>query len=156
MLPDFDYPQINKANSARVLNSIIKKLQENGYVSGAPLSIDEVERAVPVHFNLFKSVLDVAREYRLYVYNLHKGYGYDLFSYPSSSAAQHVVDAIQLAMLDNENEYINYYIHDLTFGEKWKPGMVVGHDGEDIELTSDEALWNLLLKEIRKIILENI
>lgn len=150
---DFDYPRIGKVNSERVFKTILKKIKENGYVI-EELGLAEIEKLIPVHFELFKAALDVAREYKKYIYNLNTNYGYDLFANPSSSAALGVINALQLAMLDEENDYINFYIHDISFGEKWKPGMVVTRDGEDYKLTSDGALWCLLLDEIRHMVWE--
>ena len=150
-MENFSYPQIGKVNSDRVLRSIIHRLNNMGCTKGN-LDRAMVEASLPVHYQLFISVINIAREYKHYTFNLKKNFGYDLFSYPSASAAQGVVNAIQLAMLDDENQYVNYYIHELDFGDKWKPGMVVDPEGNDVRLTCDEALWHLLVDNIYNIV----
>lgn len=41
---------------------------------------------------------------------------------------------------------IDYFIDDLEFGKKWKPGMVT-ENGNDIKLQTPEDLWNILTKK---------
>lgn len=44
---------------------------------------------------------------------------------------------------DGSPGWIDYYIYDLEFGEKYRPGSV-SVAGEDYELKTPEDLWNLL------------
>lgn len=52
---------------------------------------------------------------------------------------------------DTNNAYdisdLDYYIWELEFGSKWKPGMITDADGNDIRLKTVEDLWNLLTED---------
>ena len=41
-------------------------------------------------------------------------------------------------------EDIAYFIYDLEFGERYQKGMVLDSDGNDIDMSSSEKLWNHL------------
>ena len=45
---------------------------------------------------------------------------------------------------DDEYGYISYFMWDLDFGRKWKPGTITNPDGTDVPLGTIEDLWNLL------------
>ena len=46
---------------------------------------------------------------------------------------------------DTEDEWIEYWMFDLDFGEKWRPGMVE-IKGQDIKLQTIEDLYGILNK----------
>ena len=48
-------------------------------------------------------------------------------------------------------EDIYYFIYDLDFGKKWKPGMITSKDGKDIDHSSPEKFydWIVIEKEIK-------
>jgi len=41
---------------------------------------------------------------------------------------------------------IHYFIYELEWGEKWKPGMITGENEQDIPMGNLEDLWNELIK----------
>lgn len=56
------------------------------------------------------------------------------------SLLKHVMD------IDIENDWIEYFIYDLEFGNKFKLGSVVEADGKAIDLSTPEALYDYLCK----------
>lgn len=53
-------------------------------------------------------------------------------------------------LMHNNLETIQYFVYELDFGEKWKPGMVPDKEGNDVKLQTIEELYNLLLKEVEE------
>lgn len=56
-----------------------------------------------------------------------------------------VLDILRTVMNDDE-DWISYWMYELDCGREWKPYMVT-KDGEDIPLRTMEDLWNLLNEE---------
>ena len=55
---------------------------------------------------------------------------------------------VQKLLVEATNDrygYISYFISDLEFGRKWKPGTITEADGTDVPLGSVQDLWNLLV-----------
>lgn len=46
--------------------------------------------------------------------------------------------------IDPENDWIEYFIYELDFGAKFKLGCVIEADGEAIDLSTPEALYEYL------------
>ena len=46
----------------------------------------------------------------------------------------------------DKDNWISYFVFDLDFGKKWKPGMITEKDGTDIVLKSSEDLYEYLKK----------
>lgn len=142
-----DYPDIREFQAQKITNSIVDRLVERGLTSESLITLEDIEAACPVTWELFKSIMNTAREYRKYVFRLKDEHHMDYFSYPSADIGMKMLDTIEMALLDNENHYISYFIHDLNFGEDWRPGAVLV-DGMDFQLTSDEELWELLMLQL--------
>ena len=49
-------------------------------------------------------------------------------------------------LTNDENEWINYFIWELEFGDKYKDGCVK-IDNENIPLRTSEDLWNLIVNK---------
>ena len=47
-------------------------------------------------------------------------------------------------VMNDENDWIDYFLYDLDFGRTWKEGAITDVDGTDIALSTPEDLWNLL------------
>lgn len=50
---------------------------------------------------------------------------------------------------DVENDWIGYYIWELKFGQKWRPGIITDQDGSDRKLETVEDLYDLLMENLR-------
>lgn len=48
--------------------------------------------------------------------------------------------------VDDENDWIEYYINELNFGKKYFPGVVMSN-GKNVSLETPEDLWNLMKSE---------
>jgi hypothetical protein len=46
--------------------------------------------------------------------------------------------------LGDISEWISYWIFDLDFGQKYRPGFLINQDGAEIPLITIEDLWNLV------------
>ena len=44
----------------------------------------------------------------------------------------------------DSDEWINYFCFELDFGRKWEPGIISGKDGEPIDLSTPQALYDYL------------
>ena len=55
--------------------------------------------------------------------------------------------ALEKMFLDSE-KWIRYWITDLDFGRKWKPGYITNSDGTDVMLKTSEQLHDFLLKKL--------
>lgn len=42
---------------------------------------------------------------------------------------------------------ISYFIYDLNFGQNWEPGMILDENGNDIDFSTSEKLYDYLMKE---------
>lgn len=53
---------------------------------------------------------------------------------------------VKLMSLDlkDESDWINYYIYDLDWGNKYKAGMVTNPEGKNVKLKSLDDLWKML------------
>lgn len=58
-----------------------------------------------------------------------------------------IISLLKHAMnIDAKNDWIEYFIYDLNFGTKFKLGCLVEADGEAIDLSTSEALYEYLCK----------
>lgn len=62
---------------------------------------------------------------------------------PVEKCCDLIVLILQTAMND-ENDWINYYIYELDFGKSYKKGSITDVDGTDIPLRNAEDLYKLL------------
>lgn len=56
-----------------------------------------------------------------------------------------VVNILQSAMED-KNDWIGYWLYDLEYGNKYKPGMIKDKNKKNIKLKTVNDLYNLLIK----------
>ena len=52
-------------------------------------------------------------------------------------------------MLKDTNEDISYFIYELNYGRDYEPGMITDGDGQDIDFSNAEALFDYLTEEER-------
>ena len=50
-------------------------------------------------------------------------------------------------LMDDEEDWIGYWIFELDCGRKWTPGCVEDKDGDEVKLQTAEDLWNVLTEE---------
>lgn len=56
-----------------------------------------------------------------------------------------VVNLLQKLMND-QSEMISYFIYELDFGDEYENGMILDEDGNEVVLSSAEALYEYLVK----------
>jgi hypothetical protein len=70
------------------------------------------------------------------------GYDYDLVLFQ-------LLKIIKIYMNDNHKDsWIDYFIYELDFGKEYKEGCASYKNGDNIDLSSVETLYEFLLKEI--------
>ena len=58
-----------------------------------------------------------------------------------------VIKILMVAM-DDHFEDIEYFVYELDYGRKYKPGMVTDGDGKDIDLSTEDRLYDWLMYNI--------
>ncbi len=48
------------------------------------------------------------------------------------------------------DDTISYFCFELDYGRKWKEGMIMGQNGEDINLSSPELLYDYLISKNKR------
>lgn len=56
-----------------------------------------------------------------------------------------ITDALKAAMND-EYDYIGYWVYELDYGSKWKKGTITTKEGKDIKLKTAEDLYDYIIK----------
>lgn len=70
--------------------------------------------------------------------------------YPYNKYETEMIKLLELSMnADKCNDWIQYYIYELDFGDSWEPGYIVDENGEDIKLQTPEDLYNLLVEDAK-------
>lgn len=54
------------------------------------------------------------------------------------------------AVMNDDDDWISYWMYELNYGRDWEPYKVTDKNGEDIPLKSMEDLWELLVREDAK------
>ena len=90
------------------------------------------------------------REYEDALYGLNQRFGLDAdFQFPTLEDV--VVTLLEEVMHcttdDIAGSDISYFIYDLNFGEDWEPGMIIDKDGNDIDHSTTEKLYNYLVEK---------
>lgn len=65
---------------------------------------------------------------------------------PSDRNESLIVSILQTIMQDDD-DWISYYIYDLDFGKDYKDGMITNQDGSDCPLRNAEDLYDILVGE---------
>ena len=89
--------------------------------------------------NLQKKVASAVRQYNNLVHNDYPE--------PFGLVISHdflVMDLLEEIMENKEAKDISYFCIELDYGKKYYPGCVTDENGNDIDLSSAEKLWDLL------------
>jgi len=93
------------------------------------------------------------REYEEALYKLNQKFNIDAdIQFPT---LEDVVVALLEEVMHCPVDYyigsdISYFIYDLNFGEEWEPGMIIDKDGNNIDHSTAEKLYDYLVKEYCK------
>ncbi len=60
-----------------------------------------------------------------------------------------IIKTLEVAFDDCENQWIEYYVFELSFGTKYKDGCVTDFDGSNIDISNSGKLWDFLTKKIK-------
>jgi hypothetical protein len=85
----------------------------------------------------------------LYVLNRrYKNYEVD-FQFPTLEdiVVRLLEEIFQCRIDEHIGSDISYFIYDLNFGQDWEPGMIIDKDGNDIDHSTAEKLYDYLMKE---------
>lgn len=93
----------------------------------------------------FKQIINAIKNQSKITSELHFKYRFDLYDSVFGRNEAEICKALKKEFNDKDN-WISYWMWELDFGEKWKPGMVVAKDGTDIQLKTVDDLWNILVK----------
>ena len=92
----------------------------------------------------FSELINAVRNHSEHICNLYKDYGIDFVNSPVMEIESEITKYLK-AQFDDKCDWIGYWMWELNFGEKWKPGTVT-ENGNDIPLNTIDDLWNLLTK----------
>lgn len=62
---------------------------------------------------------------------------------------EHTVVFLLRKLLNDAYEYIDYFIYELDYGRKYKPGMIKDENDQDIDLSTAEKLYDYLVRKVR-------
>ena len=90
------------------------------------------------------------REYEDALYRLNQKFDLDAnFQFPTLEDT--VVALLEEVMHCTTDDIIGsdiaYFIYDLNFGEDWEPGMILDKNGNDIDHSTAEKLYDYLVEE---------
>lgn len=60
-----------------------------------------------------------------------------------------LIDILKIAMNDVDNQWIDYWIYDLDYGDDYTKGCVTYH-GVNVPLKTASNLWNMLINNLNK------
>jgi hypothetical protein len=70
-----------------------------------------------------------------------------ILTYDNHKVCNQLIKLLRIEMVDDHDEsWIDYYIDELDFGRKWKPGMIV-ISGVRVRLKTPEDLYKLLTRQ---------
>ena len=92
----------------------------------------------------FSILLDAVKNHSDYICNLYRDYGIDFINSPVMEIESEINKYLK-AQFNDTDDWISYWMWELDFGKKWKPGTVT-IDGTDVPLGTVDDLWNLLTK----------
>ena len=72
--------------------------------------------------------------------------GSTVFSYDHTALSVPLLEILSLTFKD-KSDWIGYFMYDLEFGTKYKPGMVSRKDQSDIPLATASDLYDLLMED---------
>lgn len=69
-----------------------------------------------------------------------------ILTYNNSIVVEQTIKLLKILMHDNHKDsWIDYYIYELDYGHKYKPGSVTNADDSNIDLSDAGALYEFLL-----------
>lgn len=92
----------------------------------------------------FSTLLNAVKNHSNYICNLYRDYGIDFINSPVMEIESEITKYLK-AQFNDTDDWISYWIWELDFGKKWKPGTVT-FEGIDVPLGTADDLWNLLTK----------
>lgn len=94
---------------------------------------------------VFFDHIEALKEFSKMINAVHEvtGGGIDLCNL--NTLEGNVVDLLEFAM-DDQGDWISYWLWELEFGEKYKPGCVTDN-GVDVDLSTAEKLYDFLVSE---------
>lgn len=98
----------------------------------------------------FCKIVDEIEEYWRAVEEFEDKYGIDICeSFPArlSNTIQDFLTKIIYGNDERDMTDIDYYMWELDFGEKWRPGCCTYNDGTDIPLRNSHELWKAINNE---------
>ena len=97
-----------------------------------------------ITFEEFEQPLEKIRdmvEFQDELSTLVSRHGGDCFMFPDM--VDDVVNLLELIM-DDDGEWISYFVYELNFGREYEPGTILDDDGTEIPLITIRDLWDLL------------
>ena len=93
--------------------------------------------------------IEKVHDFEMDLYKLCNNFGYDArIEFPT---LEHVVvslleEVMHCSVDDRIGSDISYFIYELDLGKDWKPDMIT-KDGEDIDISTPEKLYDWLIEE---------
>lgn len=86
------------------------------------------------------------------LYALNRSYEYCEVDFQFPTLEDIVVtlleEIFQCTIDEHVGSDISYFIYDLDFGKKWKPGLITDKDGNDVDYSTAEKLYDYLVNNI--------
>ena len=95
--------------------------------------LKKIEATVNLEYTLYDLTCDYCREYQE---DIH----IDGIFYPMMTETIELLSEI----MHDEADDINYFCWDLGFGKRWEPGMIINKNGDDIDFSTAEKLYDYL------------
>ena len=84
------------------------------------------------------------------LYALNRKYNYDMdITFPTLEdiVVTLLEEVFQCTIDEHVGSDISYFIYDLDFGKDWKPGSITDKDGNDIDHSTAEKLYDYLVNK---------
>lgn len=104
----------------------------------------------PIPFDKFKKYMDTVKKDYEYMDRISDVMRSD-FLYENIGGPSYVLDLLSDIFHDGEHDNIGYFVFELDWGEKYKPGDIVRKDGTIIPLATLEDLYALLVEELKDV-----
>lgn len=93
----------------------------------------------------FEQIISAIQTQSETISELYSKYRFDLHDTVFGRNEAELCKALKKEFNDKD-DWIGYWMWELDFGAKWKPGTVIAKDGTDIPLRTVDDLWNILTK----------
>lgn len=101
----------------------------------------------------FVKIIDEIKELHEYkedLYAINRKYNFDSdISFPTleNTVVTLLEEIMHNPVYDEIGSDISYFIYDLDFGKDWEPGMILDKDGNDVDHSTAEKLYDDLIKK---------